>query len=130
VTRVPDLDADGWCLASAADYHALDAETFEIPNEAARTRLKPGDFAKLIFLIAVEEDEEPISDRMWVVVREAADGGYFGLLDNEPDIDENDEFWLGTEVPFGPEHVIEVQAGNAESRDYAAREPLNRWPRG
>ncbi len=128
--REPDLDEDGWCLASAVDYHALDAEAFDIPDEAARTGLKPGDFAKLIFLIAVEEDEEPITDRMWVVVREAADGGYFGLLDNEPDIDENDEFWLGTEVPFGPEHVIEVQAGNAESRAYAAREPLKVWPRG
>ncbi len=129
--RAPDLDEDGWCLASAADYHALDAETFEIPDEQTRSSLKPGDFAKLIFLIAVEEDEEPITDRMWVVVREAAQGGgYFGLLDNEPDIDENDEFWLGTELPFGPEHVIEVQAGNAESRDYAARAPLRAWPRG
>lgn len=127
--RTPDLDEDGWCLASAVDYHALDAEVFDLPDEAARTELKPGDFAKLIFLIAVEEDEEPITDRMWVVVREASDGGYFGLLDNEPDIDENDEFWLGTEVPFGPEHVIEVQPGNAESRDYAAREPLTVWPR-
>jgi len=127
--RTPDLDEDGWYLASATDYHALDSETFEIPDEGARTGLKQGDFAKLIFVIAVEEDEEPIVDRMWVVVREAADGGYFGLLDNEPDIDENDEFWLGTEVPFAPEHVIEVQAGNDESRDYAAREPLKVWPR-
>ena len=127
--QTPDLDEDGWCLASAVDYHALDAETFDIPDEAARTGLNPGDFAKLIFLISVEEDEEPIVDRMWVVVREAADGGYFGLLDNEPDIDENDEFWLGTEVPFGAEHVIEVQAGNAESREYAKRAPLKAWPR-
>ncbi|WHU02296.1 hypothetical protein [Sphingomonas sp. NIBR02145] len=128
--RAPDLDEDGWCLASAVDYHALDAEVFDLPDEATRTGLKPGDFAKLIFLIAVEEDEEPITDRMWVVVRETADGGYFGLLDNEPDIDENDEFWLGTEVPFGPEHVIEVQAGNDESIAYAARTPLKVWPRG
>lgn len=128
--RTPDLDEDGWCLENGVDYHALDSQTFAIPDAATRNALKPGDFAKLIFLIAVEDDEEPITDRMWVVVREVADGGYFGLLDNEPDIDENDEFWLGTEVPFGPEHVIEVQAGNTESRAYAARAPLRVWPRG
>lgn len=127
--RTPDLDEDGWCLESGLERHLLHPESFEIPDEATRTGLRPGDFAKLIFVIAVEEDDEPIVERMWVVVREAADGGYFGLLDNEPEIDENDEFWLGTEVPFGPEHVIEVQAGNAESRDYAAREPLRVWPR-
>lgn len=127
--RTPDLDDDGWCLESGLERHLLHPESFEIPDEATRTGLQPGDFAKLIFVIAVEEDDEPIVERMWVVVREAADGTYFGLLDNEPEIDENDEFWLGTEVPFGPEHVIEVQAGNAESRDYAARAPLRAWPR-
>ncbi|OSZ70317.1 hypothetical protein CAP40_05755 [Sphingomonas sp. IBVSS2] len=127
--RTPDLDDDGWCLESGLERHLLHPESFEIPDEATRAGLQPGDFAKLIFVIAVEEDDEPIVERMWVVVREAADGTYFGLLDNEPEIDENDEFWLGTEVPFGPEHVIEVQAGNAESRDYAARAPLKAWPR-
>lgn len=127
--RTPDLDDDGWCLESGLERHLLHPESFEIPDEATRTGLQTGDFAKLIFVIAVEEDDEPIVERMWVVVREAADGTYFGLLDNEPEIDENDEFWLGTEVPFGPEHVIEVQAGNAESRDYAARAPLRAWPR-
>jgi hypothetical protein len=128
--QIPDLDEDGWCVESGVERHELHPESFPIPEEADRTGLKPGDFAKLIFVIAVEEDDEPIVDHMWVVVREAADGGYFGLLDNEPDIDENDEFWLGTEVPFGPEHVIEVQKGNAESREYAARTPLRAWPRG
>lgn len=127
--RAPDLDEDGWALESAVEYHQLEPETFDIPDEASRRGLQPGDFAKLIFVIAVEEDEEPITDRMWVVVREIVGDTYFGLLDNEPDIDENDEFWLGTELPFGQEHVIEVQAGNAESREYAARAPLRAWPR-
>lgn len=127
--RAPDLHDDGWCLESGLERHLLHPESFEIPSEAERTSLKPGDFVKLIFVVQVDDDEEPIVDRMWVVVREAADGAYFGLLDNEPEIDENDEFWLGTEVPFGPEHVIAVQEGNAESRVYAARTPLRSWPR-
>lgn len=127
--RTPDLIEDGWCLEGAEDYHQLDAETFEIPDERVRRNLRVGDFAKLIFAIAVEDDEDPIYERMWVVVREVAGDRYFGLLDNAPDIDENDEFWIGTELPFGPEHVIDVQAGDAESGTYAGREPLSRWPR-
>ncbi|MBO9624102.1 MAG: hypothetical protein J7500_15445 [Sphingomonas sp.] len=127
--RAPDLIEDGWCLESAVEYHALNPETFEIPDEGTRRTLRAGDFAKLIFAIAVEDDEEPIYERMWVVVREVAGDTYFGLLDNAPDIDENDEFWIGTELPFTQEHVIDVQAGNEESRDYAARTPLRSWPR-
>lgn len=127
--RTPDMVEDGWSLESGEDYHQLNPETFEIPDERIRRNLRPGDFAKLIFAIAIEGDDDPIYERMWVVVREVAGNGYFGLLDNEPDIDENDEFWVGTELPFGPEHVIDVQAGDAESRTYAAREPLRNWPR-
>lgn len=127
--RTPDLHEDGWALESAVDYHQLHPETFQIPDEQVRRTLRPGDFAKLIFAIAVEDGDEPIYERMWVVVREVAGDTYFGLLDNEPHIDENDEFWLGTELPFGQEHVIDVQAGDAESRTYAARTPLRSWPR-
>jgi hypothetical protein len=127
--RAPDLIEDGWCLESGVERHLLHPESFPIPDAEARGSLQPGDFAKLIFVIAVEDDEEPITDRMWVVVREAREGAYLGLLDNEPDIDENDEFWLGTELPFGSEHIIEIQPGDAQSRVYAARTPLRSWPR-
>lgn len=127
--RVPDLHDDGWCLESGLERHALHPESFPIPDEAIRTSLAPGDFAKLTFLVQVEDDEDPIVERMWVVVREIAGDRYFGLLDSEPEIDENDEFWLGTEIPFGPEHVIDVQKGDADSPAYAARTPLRSWPR-
>ncbi|WP_204304118.1 hypothetical protein, partial [Stenotrophomonas maltophilia] len=76
--RTPDLDEDGWCLESGIERHLLHPESFEIPDEKIRHNLAVGDFAKLIFIIAVEDDEEPVVDRMWVVVREAADGTYFG----------------------------------------------------
>jgi len=128
--RTPDLHDDGWCLESGLERHLLHPESFEIPDEAVRRGLQPGDFAKLIFVVAVEDEEAPIVERMWVVVREVAGDSYFGLLDNEPDIGENDEFWIGTEVPFGQEHVIDVQPGDAKSRAYAAQPPLKRWPRG
>ncbi|MBX3563478.1 MAG: hypothetical protein KF730_02765 [Sphingomonas sp.] len=127
--RVPDLHDDGWCLESGVERHLLHPESFPIPNEAARTSLAVGDFAKLIFLVATDDDDAPLVERMWVVVREVAGDTYFGLLDNEPEIDENDDFWLGAEVPFNQEHIIEIQKGDAGSRDYAARPPLRIWPR-
>ena len=127
--REPDLHEDGWCLESGLERHLLHPESFEIPDEAVRRGLQTGDFAKLVFVVAVEDDEEPIVERMWVVVSEVAGERYFGLLDSEPAIGENDEFWIGTEVPFGQEHVIEVQRGDAKSRVYAARTPLRSWPR-
>jgi len=127
--RAPDLHDDGWCLESGLERHLLHPESFEIPDEQARRSLQLGDFAKLIFLVQTEDAEEPIVERMWVTVREIAGDTYFGLLDNEPEIDENDEFWLGTEVPFGQEHIIEIQKGDADSHAYAARPPLRSWPR-
>lgn len=127
--RAPDLHDDGWCLESGVERHRLHPDSFPIPDEQARRSLQLGDFAKLTFLVQTEDDEDPIVERMWVAVREIHGDTYFGLLDNEPEIDENDEFWLGTEVPFGQEHVIEIQKGDAGSRDYASRPPLRSWPR-
>lgn len=126
--RAPDLHEDGWCLESGVERHLLHPESFPIPDEQVRGTLQPGDFAKLTFVVQVEDDE-PSTDRMWVVVREVAGDTYFGLLDNEPEVEENDEFWLGTEVPFGAEHVIDVRKGDAESFAYALRTPLRSWPR-
>ncbi len=110
--------------------HAHAPTTFWIPDRDRRERLRPGDFAKLIFRISVDSPEEPVAvESMWVVVRERIFGGYLGLLDNEPDsIDENDAFWVGTELPFGPEHIINIMDGDAASISLATAEPRTRWP--
>lgn len=129
--RTPSLHSDGWELDNGVESHLAAPETFWIPDEAARQSLAIGDLAKLIFRISVDDPEEPVKvERMWVIVREVKDGLYFGLLDNEPDtIAENDEFWIGTEVPFGPEHVINIEKGDAKSRALAHQQPLRSWPR-
>ena len=129
--REPSWEIDGWHLDSGEEYHAESPETFWIPSPEARANMQRGDYAKLIFRIAVVSEEYPVSvERMWVVVRERVGPNYFGLLDNEPDaIDENDELWLGTELPFRAEHVIDIQPADQESIDFAAREPRRAWPR-
>lgn len=129
--REPNLELDGWALRNGVEAHMAAPQTFWIPDEATRRNLKPGDFAKLIFEIRVDNEQEPLAvERMWVVVREVVGDRYVGLLDNEPDsIAENPEFWVGTEVPFGPDHVINVQAGDPQSVALAASAPLRSWPR-
>jgi hypothetical protein len=118
--RAPDFDTDGWCLEDGEARHAEAPKTFSIPDLAVRRILQPGDFAQLIFRIAVRGQEHEAVERMWVIVRERMAGGYVGMLNNEPSsISENDEFWLGTEVPFEYRHIIKVDHGNEESNALA-----------
>lgn len=128
--RGPDLLTDGWCLEDGEKRHAETPVTFLIPDETIRQNLQPGDFAKLIFRISLEGDDQPSSviERMWVIVRTRTSSGYLGVLDNNPaSISENDTLWSGVELPFEPRHVISVQPGDEYSRVQAAREPVRRW---
>jgi len=127
--REPDFDIDGWCLEDGEDYHAAAPETFWIPSREAREELQPGDLAKLIFRIGVDNSDHPVAvERMWVIVRGRVQSGYLGVLDNEPDaISENDEFWLGVELPFQARHVINIDERDEKTMALALKEPLRRW---
>lgn len=130
--REASLDEDGWRLLDATAVHREYPDSFEIPDVRIRNALAVGDFAKLMFSIGIADDSGGVEvvERMWVVVCENAGDRYFGLLDNEPDcIDENDRFWRGVEVPFGPEHVIDVMRGDDQSVALSRTKPLRRWPR-
>jgi uncharacterized protein YegJ (DUF2314 family) len=129
--REPDFQIDGWCLDDGEAYHARAPDTFWIPDKQARDSLQPGDHAKLIFRISVEDGDENVAvERMWVLVRERTADGYLGTLDNEPDaIAENDEFWLGTELPFSARHVINIEERDAKTVEIASEEPRQRWQR-
>jgi hypothetical protein len=132
--RTPDLFTDGWRLE---DVEALNREapaTFHIPDLAVRQALYPGAFAKLVFTFAVDGDDRGAreeTERLWVIVRECLrDGGYMGMLDNEPTaIFENGAFWLGAELPFEPRHVIEVEHANEASLVAAGAPAPISWPR-
>ena len=91
--------------------------------------MEVGDLAKLIFCISVDDPDEDVSvERMWVLVRERTPNGYLGILDNEPyAIAENDEFWLGTELPFSAKHVVDIDERNADTIAAARAEPRTRW---
>lgn len=122
--RLPDFILDGWCLEDGEDRSRESPETFIIPDLELRKILQPGDFAKLIFKIALEDsDSLQAVERMWVIVRKRTPTGYVGILDNVPSaIEENDSFWRGTELPFEARHIIAVEHANAAS-EKIARQP-------
>ena len=61
---MPTLDEDGWQLESGVERRAEAPDTFEIPDEAVRSRLVPTSYAKLIFTL--RDPEGPQVERMWV----------------------------------------------------------------
>ena len=129
--REPDFEVDGWCLEDSEALHREAPETFWLPDLKKRRALQPGDLAKLVFRISVDNDDNPVAvERMWVLVRGRVGENYFGVLDNDPcAIEENDEFWSGIELPFGARHVIDIDPADEATRAKAAEPPKRAWPR-
>lgn len=114
--RLPDYEADGWGLNDGEEVHREAPKTFFIPDLEIRQSLQPGDFAKLLFRMAVAGNEHEAVERMWVIVRSRTPTGYIGMLDNEPGgIAKNDRLWLGTELAFEYRHIVAVQRSSPES---------------
>lgn len=120
--RRPNLLKDGWALEDGEALNRAYPDTFEIPHAQIRENLRPGDLAKLVFRLSVDNQATPEAvERMWVIVTATMEGGYLGVLDNEPDsITKNGDFWLGAEVPFEPRHVISAEKGDADTVARAA----------
>lgn len=91
-----------WNLADAEKRAAASPESFTIPADSVRHTLKHGDLAKLIF------EANDAGERMWVrVTNTLGDGGYVGVLMNEPVT--IDQLHYGDGVEFEARHVIEVE---------------------
>lgn len=90
------------------DGEALNREhphTFQIPRREEREQLQPGDLVKLLFEVPAPEPGSVTAERMWVQVTDvAADGGYVGSLDNDPQVLRG--LRLGSRIEFQPQHVI------------------------
>jgi hypothetical protein len=134
--RLPKLECDFWTLRSGEESHRAHPEQFWIPPLEARRNLRRGQAARLIFDIEAEDEHGHVvagGERMWVIVAERVGDQYIGILDNEPAcLEPSDTVYLcvGAEIPFAPEHVIDIADPPA---DYAerrlAREPRRVWPR-
>lgn len=133
--RLPDLKTDSWALRSGEAAHRANPETFWIPPSEQRHGLQRGQAARLIFDIQVEEDGRAVvqGERMWVIVAERCGEGYIGILDNQPaSFEPGEDVYLcyGAEVPFLPEHVIDIARPPSEYVEWQlSQEAERRWPR-
>ncbi|TFW27659.1 hypothetical protein [Massilia horti] len=133
--RFPKIDVDYWTLVSGEDRHRSSPETFWIPPFEERQALQPGDAAKLIFEIESEDEFGEISrdcERMWVVVSEVRPLYFIGRVTNMPVGCNDSSFYLteDAEVPFLPEHVIDIDRPPKEFLDALFSEsPKKLWPR-
>lgn len=114
--RLAAFDIEGWELESGVAQNHRHPETFEIPDEASRQNLVPGDIVKLAFRVNVGEvdehtdDEGGFGERMWVNVTGSVGPYFTGTLSNQPiTSDEQDVLRFGSPVVFLPEHVIDIQ---------------------
>lgn len=135
--RFPSLDIDFWELESGEARHEAAPQSFHIPPRPAREGLRPGQHAKLLFVLEGNEDDGSVGvqvERMWVIVAEALnDGTYIGILKNQPaSYEPSADLYLvqGAEVPFRPEHVIQIEDGPVRfRRTPRLPKPVHRWPR-
>lgn len=70
---------------------------------------------------------------MWVFVSERLSDGFVGILDNQPGSfppSDNVYLTLGAEIPFGPEHVVDIAEPPADYIEtMRAATPSRLWPR-
>lgn len=107
--KLATLETDGWTLDDGEVLHREAPSTFEIPDLAERSALEAGQIVKLMFRIALHEEngeEFEQVERMWVEVRRRVDRCYVGVLDN--DAHSTDDIKAGMEVVFEPRHVIQI----------------------
>jgi hypothetical protein len=107
---LPHLEAPvTYTLDNGVELYDEFPDTFDLPSEAERTTLRPGDFAKLIFRMT--NGEKVAVERMWVRVLELRPQGYVGALANKPYCTE--AITIGMRVGFSAAYVIQVRRGEA-----------------
>ena len=134
--RLPSIDRDFWQLRSGERSHREHPTTFRITPLEQRQCLKRGQSAHLLFDIEGDAEDGRIQvqgERMWVIVAERVGEGYIGILDNQPAcIEPADGVYLcfGAEIPFLPEHVIDIGEPPIEYVEWQLDQaPERRWPR-
>ena len=134
--RLADLDTDFWTLRSGETAHEQHPDPFWIPSIEERRGLRRGDAAKLIFDIEGFNPDGSVAvegERMWVIVSEVVGTLFVGILDNQPaclDPESNAYLKFGVEVPFAPEHVIDIASPPADLVEWQlGQTPELTWPR-
>ena len=134
--RLATFERDFWQLRSGEASHRDHPKTFALPPLEQRQSLRRGQAAKLIFDIETEDESGKTvltGERMWVIVAERIGEMFIGILDNQPTCvtpDDTSYLRFGVEIPFAPEHVIEIAEPPPSYAEWQLSQPPERiWPR-
>src|SRR5262245_9033588 len=132
--RLAELSRDFWELRSGEASARKSPDTFHLPPLEERKGLKRGQAAKLIFEVESEDEagkRQIQGERMWVIVAERVGATYIGILDSQPaSLVPGDDVYLcfGAEIPFLPEHVIEIASPPADYVEWQlSQAPERKW---
>ncbi len=78
------MNKASWHLSDAQKLSEQNPYTFDRPSPDVLSKLKVGDFVKLIFEIKDTSSEAPGAERMWVLITSVTHDGYLGKLRNVP----------------------------------------------
>jgi hypothetical protein len=98
--------AQSWKLDDARPRALANPHTFYKPSDEVISQLKPGDLAKLIFLLENPGSDEPEAERMWVVITDREVDRFSGLLDNDPSYIR--DLAYKAPVVFEAKHIIDT----------------------
>lgn len=102
----------GYSLLSAVAANAKNPDTFWVPSDAERRRLRPGDCVKLMFSSDAHpglDEESRWVERMWVQIDYVDYPQFRGRLNNKPFQPEAFGLELNDAVAFHARHIIQYQ---------------------
>ena len=89
--------------------------TFYRPSQELITKLRIGNYVKLIFRLECDNDDTPNAERMWVEIAKIRNGLFEGRLDNDPVFIE--DLKCGDLVKFESKHIINTNLEIEEPED-------------
>jgi hypothetical protein len=119
--RLASFEVEGWELKSGVVQNELYPATFQIPEEAKRREVVPGDFVKVQFEYVYEDPATAKEmagggERMWLEVV-GFNGPYLvGRLRNDPTGAVEHDLSFDSMVAFLPEHIISIDVQGEDAK--------------
>lgn len=107
--QLPKLAKDGFTIRDGVQANKENPETFWIPSDEDKAKLKPGNLVKLSFDIQTIDEKGELEingERMWVIILEINKDLFTGILDNQPQC--TNELKPGYKLHFKPKHIIDI----------------------
>ena len=110
ILKLRRLNSDGyingsWSLIDSVKLSQENKYTYYKPSRKITDQLEIGNLVKLNFQYESTNDEDPLGERMWVIITDKSDGKFKGTLDNNPFY--LSELYYQDVIEFEHKHIID-----------------------